>query len=129
MATNIAQYYSEEMVDWNDAITFYEEEIDDLQNKLLDVIRRNSIVDIAKKVGDHQILLNQVAERFRKLQYRIEQQESELKIDSSLVDNILINNTIETTQAELRREMYTIEKEYIDVKFDCYHFLSETLKK
>lgn len=129
MATTISQHYSDELLDWEESIDFYNEEMDEIEQKMLDVIRRNSIVGIAKKVNDHQILLQQLSDKFDRLQEEIKQQEAELKMDSTLVDDAFINYETEKLQAELRSKMQAAEKEYIDVKFECYNFLSETLKR
>lgn len=129
MATIIAEYYTAELADWNDSITFYGDEMDELEEKLEEVIRRNSIVGIAAKVEAHQSILNQASEKFYRLQIELKQQEEILKTNSTYIDDTLINDATEKRQAELRRRMQAIEKEYIDVKFDCYNFLSGTLKK
>ena len=129
MATIIAEYYTDELIKWKNAVVFYNNEIYEFGQKLEEVIRRNSIVGIAKKVEAHQILLNQSADKFYRLQKAIQQQEAALKTDSSLIDDTLINNETEKRQTGLRLMMQAIEKEYIDVKFDCYNFLSGTLKK
>jgi len=129
MSTTIAEYYTDELVEWNDSINFYSKEMDKLEQKLGEVISRNSIVGIAEKVEAHQTLLNELSDKFHRLKIEIQQQEAIFKTDSTLVDNTLINNETGMRQAELRRKMQTAEKEYIDVKFDCYNFLSQTLKK
>ena len=129
MSTTIAEYYTDELVEWNDSINFYSKEMNELEQKLGEVISRNSIVGIAEKVEAHQTLLNELSDKFHRLQIEIQQQAAVFKTDSTLVDNTLINNETEKRQAELRRKMQTAEKEYIDVKFDCYNFLSQTLKK
>lgn len=129
MPNSIAEYYTEELDEWNDTIIYYNDEMVELGNKLAEVIRRNSIVGIAQKVEAHQKLLHQVSEKFNKLETDIQQQEAALKTDSTLIDNTLINDEIEKRQLELRNQMQAAEKEYIDVKFDCYNFLSGTLKK
>ena len=129
MSTTIAEYYTDELVEWNDSINFYSKEMDKLEQKLGEIISRNSIVGIAEKVEAHQTLLNELSDKFHRLKIEIQQQEAIFKTDSTLVDNTLINNETGMRQAELRRKMQTAEKEYIDVKFDCYNFLSQTLKK
>jgi hypothetical protein len=129
MPNTIAEYYADELVDWSHAISFYEDELDILEKKLGEVLRRNSIVDIAGKVEGQQNLLNKVSEKFYKLKVEFEQQEEVLKTDSTFIDNTFINVDTEKRQAEFRHKMQEAEKEYIDAKFDCYHFLSGTLKK
>jgi hypothetical protein len=129
MANTIATYYTDELSDWKESINFYTNEMYDFEQKLSEVISRNSITGIAEKVEVHQTLLNRLGERFHKLHTAIQQQETALKTDSTLIDNALINNETEQQQIELRRRMKAAEKEYIDIKFDCYNFLSGTLKK
>ena len=68
MPTNIAEYYISELLDWNNAIIFYNEEMEEIEQKLAEVISRNSIVGIAEKVEFQQTLLNDVSDKFYKLQ-------------------------------------------------------------
>ncbi|MDP4261361.1 MAG: hypothetical protein Q8941_02410 [Bacteroidota bacterium] len=129
MATIIAEYYTDELVEWNRLIDFNNQEMDEFEDKLAEVIQRNTIPNIAAKVEEHQDKLNIVAKKFYRLQEQIQQQEAALKTDSALVDDTLINPETETHQNELRRNMQRTEKEYIDTKYACYNFLSGTLKK
>jgi|SRR5665647_19035 len=129
MATTISEYYTDELLDWNNSIVFYKNEMDEFTQKLGEVIRRNSIVGIAERVEEHQTLLNKVGDKFYRIQIDIQQQGQALKSDSTLLDNRLINTETEKRQVELRSKMQAAEKEYIDVKFTCYNFLSGTLKK
>jgi len=129
MATTISEYYTDELLDWNNSIVFYKNEMDEFTQKLGEVIRRNSIVGIAERVEEHQTLLNKVGDKFYRIQIEIQQQGQALKSDSTLLDDRLINTETEKRQVELRSKMQAAEKEYIDVKFTCYNFLSGTLKK
>ena len=129
MPNAIAEYYADELLDWNKSIIFYNNEMHEFTQKLSDLIRRNSIVGIAEKVEVHQTMLNRLSEKFYKIQLEIQQQETALKTDSTFIDDTLIKNETENRQVELRRKMQSAEKEYIDVKFECYNFLSGTLKK
>src|SRR5665647_1505768 len=129
MPNTIAEYYTDELLDWNKSIIFYNHEMHEFTQKLGDVIRRNSIVGIVEKVEVHQTMLNWLSEKFYKIQLEIQQQETALKTDSTFIDDTLIKNETENRQVELRRKMQSAEKEYIDIKFECYNFLSGTLKK
>lgn len=129
MPTTIAKYYKDELIDWNNAIIFYRNEINEFGLKLEEVIRRNSIVGIAQKVEAYQVLLNQAADKFYRLQIEIQQQETSLRTDSTLIDNSGINDEINNRQVELRQKMHEAERKYSDVKFDCSNFLSEVLHK
>lgn len=129
MPNIIAEYYTDELEDWNNSINFYNTEMDEFEQKLGEVLRRNSIEGIAEKVEDQQALLNQATDNFYKIQIEIQQQEAVLKTDSTCIDDSFINNETEKLQNEIRSKMKAAEKEYIDIKFDCYNFLSGILKK
>lgn len=129
MPNTIAEYYTDELIEWNKSIIFYNSEVEEFTQKLAEVIMRNSIPHIAAKVEAHQTLLNRVSDKLHKLQTQIQDQLPVLKTDSRLIDDTLINTETEKRQNELRRKMQAAVKEYIDVKFDCYNFLSGTLKK
>jgi hypothetical protein len=129
MATTIAEYYIAELLDWNNAIIFYNEEMEEIEQKLAEVISRNSIVGIAEKVEFQQTLLNNVSDKFYKLQNEIQEQSGSLQSDGKLKEDALISNDYELKQFEIRQKMNIVEKDYIDKKLNCYNFLSATLKK
>ena len=125
----IAEYYLEELVDWNRLVAFYDNELAELGNKLAEVIQRNTIPNIAAKVEKEQDKLNVVALKFHQLGTQIRTQLTTLKTDSTVIDDKLIKKETEKQQNELRRNMQLVEKEYVDTKYDCYNFLSGTLRK
>jgi len=129
MATIIAEYYTDELVEWNRLIAFNNREMDEFKHKLAEVIQRNTIPNIAAKVEEQQDKLNTVSKKFFKLRVQIQQQEAALKTDSILIDDSVINAETEKQQNELRRNMHRIEKEYVDSKYECYNFLSQILRK
>ena len=43
MPTTIAEYYIAELLDWNNEIIFYNEEMEEIEQKLGEIISRNSI--------------------------------------------------------------------------------------
>jgi hypothetical protein len=129
MPTTIAEYYADELVDWNDSIQHYNEELDNIESKLEEVIRRNSIIGIAEKVEAHMSMINGVSDKFYALLLDFKKQETAIKKNDTFIDDSLINDDIENQQAALRHQMQATEKEVIDVKFDCYNFLSGILKK
>lgn len=129
MATSIAEHYTDELADWSRLIAFYDHEAIEFGIKLAEVIQRNSIPNIAAKVEKHQDNLNAVMKIFNQLQIQIRKQGTTLKTDSVFIEDTLINTETEKKQNELRRDMKQTEKEYIDAKYSCSDFLSETLKK
>lgn len=129
MATNIAEYYLDELIGWTNTIHFYTEEIDQMEEKLAEIIRRNSITDLAEKVEAQQIFLDEVSENFSRLLFKFKDQEALLKKGGEFNEDNLIDPKTEDIQTDLRRKMKEMEKEYIDVKFNCAGFLLGTLKK
>lgn len=129
MATVISSYYSSELSDWNNSIRFYEEEIEGLTRQLGEVVSRNSIVGIAARVETEQDILNQVTDRFYRFQAELEEQEKMLTSDSNYIDDSGVTDEIREKQDQLRAGMQDLEKDFIDMKFNCYRFLSDTLKK
>jgi hypothetical protein len=129
MPNTIAGYYTDELVDWNKTIHYHYQEITELETRLAEVIRRNSIVGIAEKVELQQTRLNHISQVFYNLESDMELQEAALRTDSTLIDNEKVDDEIERRQIALRKKIQAAEKEFIDMKFDCYNFLSGTLKK
>lgn len=129
MPTTVSDYFLDELLEWNESAVFYIDEIEFITQKLGDVVRRNSVIGIAEKVEAQQIRINQSAEKFHRLQSDIRQQENALRSDSMLIEDALIGRETDRHQVDLRVKMHAVEKEYIDIKFDCYHFLAGTLKK
>ncbi len=129
MATTIAAYYTDELLEWANTLVFYNNEMIEFTKKFAEVIRRNSITGIAAKVEANQSLLNQLSNRFYGLHRDIQQQRAALSDNCVLVDNNQIDQETEQDQVDLRNKMQAAEKEYIELKFKCYDFLSGTLKK
>lgn len=129
MNTTIAGYYADELAHWMRLIGFYNREIGEFEHKLAEVIQRNTIPHIAEMVEVQQSSLDKVLARFKTLYTLIEKQNTVLKTDHSLIDNSLIDDDTNERQNELRQKMEQVEKFYLEVKYGCYHFLSETLKR
>lgn len=128
MSTIQSSYYSNELSDWGHAIGFYEEEIDNLGRQLGEVVSRNCITGIAEKVEAEQTLLNQAAAKFRNIQLDIENQEGLLRTDSTFIDDTGVTDEMQEMQDAIRRKMQEAETAFVDVKFHCYRFLSDSLK-
>lgn len=128
MPATVATYYFDELEDWSHSIDFCNEELAELTEQLGEVIRRNSIVDIASKVENQQAALDTISGLFHKLQVQIQEQETALKSETTPAENKVINDKTVLNQDMLRRNMQAAEKEFIDVKYNCHHFLSHLYK-
>ena len=129
MPANIAEYYTEELMGWTGTIQFYSGEMDLLEERLAEIIRRNSITGIAEKVEAQQTLLDELSQKFSRLLFAFKDQEELLKKNGAFLEDHAMDPQTEANQTDLRRRMKETEKEYIDVKFNCANFLLETLKK
>ncbi len=129
METNMAEYFIDELVEWNRLIVFYNGEMNEFEHKLAEVIQRDTIPNIAMEVENEQDKLNAVSEKFNLLQAQIQQQEAVLRTNGTFIENALINAETEKRQNELRRNMQQVEREYVDTKYGCYNFLSGIFKK
>lgn len=129
MSTNLSSYFNNELADWISAIEFYAEETENISRQLGEVVSRNSIVGIAAMVETKQEMLYKMTDTFYKIQIDIEKQDHLLRTDSTLVEDDSINDDINDRQESIRNSMQEAEKKFIDVKFDCYRFISQTLKK
>ncbi len=129
MAKEKSSYYEVELTTWLSSIKFYSEQKLIIDTKLDEVIKRNSLIDIAAKVEAHQILLNEIFTKFKKIHKEIDIQFNKIKVNENLIEDDSVTIEMEDSQSELRQRISLIEKEYIDIKSYCYDFLSETLKK
>jgi hypothetical protein len=129
MSKNKSAYFLDELNSWVNTIQLHKSQKELLDRNLEDVVRRNSLIDIAAKVEAHQILLNEVSIKIQTLEERIHQQEKLLKPENVLIEDGLLTPEMEQIQTELRQHTLNAEKEFIDIKYYCHDFLSDTLKK
>ncbi len=129
MSKKIAEYFLAELISWEQSFDFYKEEIGNLGIQLEEIIQRNSIVDIAAKVEAHQILLNEMLDRFNKISVEIYKQKKQIQPISDIIADADLSIQIRSQQDDVRTMVQNAEKDYIDVKYFCYEFLSETLNK
>jgi len=128
-SNTLSKYFSDELIEWKNLVEFYLSEIKLFGPKFSFVVHRNSIIGIAEKVESHQIRLNQVKEKINKIIKEINLQVSVLIPNNSLISDEQVTREIDKFQTDLRTKIQSVEKEYVDIKFDSYFFLSSVLKK
>jgi hypothetical protein len=129
MATSIAELFIDELSGWKDAIDYYFEEIEEFEKKLSDLIRRNTIPRLAENA---ELFLNRFLlqrQDFFLLNSQVQSIQAKLLKDRTPVSNDLVTDQIKIEQTSLREKMQATEKDYIDLKFDCQNFFSETFGK
>jgi hypothetical protein len=128
MPTTIAQRYFDELESWNESVKFYILEINHFASKLFEVIRRNSVKGIAEKVNVFQVSLTTLSEELESFSEKIQEQESEIKIDEKLIDDMNISLEADKQQNELRKQMKALDKKFIEEKYACKTFISNSKK-
>lgn len=124
----MAEHYAEELSGWKSTMDQYEHEMDDLSTRLADIVRRNSITDIAEKVEIRQDLLDAVADDFDMIEVAINHQQASLMTDGHYVDDNMVREEVEKNQQDIRRRMQDAEKAFIDAKYQCQDFIARTMK-
>lgn len=128
MSITSAKHYHDELKKWQESINFFINTALELEQHLDDVVKRNSIVDIAAKVEVHQLMLNNIVDKLHYLQKEILLQISFLLKDEKLIEDNEITNDFEMQHASLTERVKRIEKEFVDVEFYCNAFITEILK-
>ncbi len=128
MSITPANHYHDELKKWQESINFFINTALELEEHLDDVVKRNSIVDIAAKVEVHQLMLNKIVDKLHYLQKEILLQISFLLKDEKLIGDNEITNDFEMQHSSLTERVKRIEKEFVDVEFYCNAFITEILK-
>lgn len=124
-----AAFYLDELNEWGDHIDVYHQETEELEAKLMALIRRNNVPHIADQVESRMEALNRISSLFIHLQHEITELEGLLSPEDGVVrSDITLDEATERRQAVLRINMQAAEKAYIDTRYDCHQFLSDILK-
>ena len=129
MITSVAEYYINEIEGWKDSIIFHLEEIDELELRFEEILRLDTIPNLATKAENNLKLLFLSRQNLINLKQNIQDLEAKLLEDHSPVINDRITEEIKRQQNELRKNLHGSEKEYLDVKYNCDSFLAETFGK
>jgi hypothetical protein len=127
MTHSISAYYLSELDDWSRAVSFYEEEIEALELKLEEIIHRNTIPNLAANTEVFLKNFQQQMVQFELLESEIREQENLLIHDDEPDEDQAILPATKMQQTTLREQMKAAEKTFIETKYGCYEFLSETL--
>ncbi len=125
MSSEISRYFSEQLKDCNEAIYFDLGISSKLSERLEEVIRRNTIVDIAAKVEVYQKKLNDIERKLYALEAMVKRQEKLIHDNQATNINAEVNDDIKLRQQLIARKMKKTESDFIGVKFNCNAFLYE----
>lgn len=127
MTNSIAEYYTSELDYWKETLDFNMEKIDEMHEWLEEVLRSNTVTDLAGKVEHHINQLFLCKQNLAKLHLKLNAFGKRIYNDQHPVSNDLITAEIKDHQQQLRTEMHQVEKEFMDVKYDCDSFLADTI--
>jgi len=126
---NRKTFYLDELSEWGEHIDYYHQECAEIESKLYELIRRNSIPDIAAMVEARLEALSSISAQFITLEGEIAHLEELFSMNgsSNRFENGVDAST-ERRQDALRNNMQAAEKNYIDTRYECHQFLSDMLK-
>jgi hypothetical protein len=124
----IAEYYAEELADWDRTLTFHKEESGDFERRLAQALRSREADEGLEKEGSALLDLFLVQhQRFDHLHKQIENQQH--RLDGNVPgQTVAIANPFTYEQNSLRSRMQSVEKEFIRTKYNGYLFLCSILK-
>lgn len=127
MTTSIAKYYIDEIDDWKSVVDDYMEEMQKTEDWLQQIPR---LYPTSQSNTRAEHLLNYIylsRQNFIKLLFNLQLFEKCLYHNKKPVGNEIITNCIRQRFIELRKVMQGLEKEYLNIRYDCDRFLSETV--
>lgn len=128
MIFSIAGYCFDELTDWDEMIRFLREELAEFEQRLEDAIRRDSIPALAQQAEELIGRLELTKTELLRLEGSIQAQDNRIMQDGELLSDAELPGDVIAQQDELRSEMFTAEKDFIDLKYGVYDFLSGLLK-
>lgn len=128
MTTSIAEYYLNELYDWKAAVDLYIEEIDESEEWLETLLKLDTMPEFAAKVEHYldQVFLSK--EDLLNLRSAIQSAERRLYKDQIPLFNAFVTDDIKTQHKQLRAEVHSIEKEYLDTKYERDAFLADAVE-
>ncbi len=126
--TSPAKFCLNELADWKDSILLSMEKIEKLQAGMKEVLLFNTEADLSISIKKHLYELVLSRQNLTYLKSNILSLELKLyKSQTSFAD--VVAEDLKRQQNELRKNMHSLEKEYLDIKYECDHLLAETITR
>lgn len=123
-----AEFCLNELADWKDSIILNLEKIEKLQAGMKEVLLFNTEADLSNSVKQHLYELILFRQNLTHLKSSILSLELKLYKDQASFTDVVAED-LKRQQNELRKNMHSLEKEYLDIKYDCDYFLAETIAR
>jgi predicted RNase H-like nuclease (RuvC/YqgF family) len=115
-----------EHTEWLNKFSFYREEIQSFNNRLSDLVKANSIVEVTAQIEHFQNQFIRQNEVIDELRHEIRSHESSL-VQQVGANPVASDHRTVTDHAGLRDKVLTFEKIYTELKQEFNHFLSKSL--
>lgn len=127
MTTSIAEYYLDELYDWKSAVDLYLTKVDDSEEWLRSLQDSDSVPELAAKTEHYLNQLFLSKENLSSVRSAIQSSERKLYKEQAPVSNDAVTENLKIQQRKLRQDMHRVEKDYLDVKYECDEFLANAV--
>lgn len=127
MTSSLAAYYSNELDEWKDVIHFHVQEIEEFEIWLNEVIQHNTVPNLAAQTEHYFAAFAGQRHHFEQLAGQVYGLQGLLVKDDKMVADEEITPEIESSHNTLREQMLQTEKKFLDLKYSCHKFISDTL--
>ena len=127
MATSIAEFYINELDDWEDSIQLHLERISESEERLNEILRYNTIPNLAANVEHHINQLFLLRQNLADIDRQISFLQQKLYKEEAPVRDDLVTDEVKRQQNELRDNVYKVEKESLEVKHASDVFIASTI--
>lgn len=124
MPDTLATYYKEELINWDATIDFYRTESDTLESKLFQLIQQNTIPQRAEMAEQFLNQLTSLHSQLESVAKQMHRQNDNLQKDDTPINDEAVTEKMKKDQNLLRDKMQTLEKNFVELKYACYNFLS-----
>jgi|GEM_PF-6905031 len=127
MPTSVAPYFLLELSALNDRANIDISEMDGLKTKLLGIIQRDGVAELAEHAESLLALLADIRQLFDLTQKEILSQQAKIKEDRRPADIHTRDSELRPKQDSIRARMLENEQHFLDVKYSCLQFFAQVL--
>ncbi|HEX6334362.1 MAG TPA: hypothetical protein VFZ78_09050 [Flavisolibacter sp.] len=127
--TTIADYFINEIDDWNHSIDFYLEELEELDEWLLEIRHSDLVAPLDGTLEHHMSQLFFTRQVLLAKRREINEWEHRLYVDRLPLSNQSITPAMKERQKQLRDGMKDAELEILETKYSCDDFIADMVSK
>ena len=123
----IAEYFTDEINGWINTVDFHLEESEGIDERLNQILHYNTVPKLAATV-EHNLTELQIGKQsLMSLKNEIRKQEATFYSENKLIENGKITETQRELQKKLRDNLRLAEKQFLDIRYSCDEFITETV--